>query len=274
MRRSSRSEGQCALNPFSASLCLPPGFLASSPGIRQPFRLLPPFLFGRRPCLPHAIETHSCKWQSLISLVMRGSFFHNLKDGSFIFGFSEQKSSLLPPNTTMARRDAQITAHKVVSVCIALTISYSILCIAVFLRVKRGICSTTSSGVNLSIAFVRPEKKPVNVQLTVLQATLTIIVLGLRCYLVFQQRSRALQTISPSNASPQLESTCVASIQILVFLWVILAICIDLPIALRAPFCLNNPLPEWQDNLKQQIWRYGLPCRLHRLLVALSVLMA
>jgi hypothetical protein len=54
---------------------------------------------------------------------------------------------------------------------------------------------------------------------------------------------------------------------------VILA-CINLLVAVRAPVCLDQPLPEWQNNLKEQNWRYGLPCRLHRGLVAMSVLMA
>ncbi|KIY00771.1 uncharacterized protein Z520_03436 [Fonsecaea multimorphosa CBS 102226] len=150
-----------------------------------------------------------------------------------------------------------VTAYRITNVCIILTLGYSILSIAVFLRTKGAVCSTTSSGVNLSIAFSLP----------------TIMIMGVRCYLMFQQRSKALQTISPSTASPRLESACTTCVQVLVILWMILG-CVNLLVALRAPTCLREPLEAWQNELQEQNWRYGLSCRLHRALVALSVLMA
>ncbi|KIW32644.1 uncharacterized protein PV07_04174 [Cladophialophora immunda] len=149
------------------------------------------------------------------------------------------------------------TAYKIIDICIIMTLAYSILCLAVFLKAKGAVCSTTSSGVNLSIAFSLP----------------TIIIMGLRCYLMFQQRSNSLQTISPSTASPRLESACTTCVQVLVFLWMILG-CLNLLVALRAPTCLGEPLEEWQNDLEEQNWRYGLSCRMHRAVVALSVLMA
>ncbi|OAP60145.1 hypothetical protein AYL99_05147 [Fonsecaea erecta] len=150
-----------------------------------------------------------------------------------------------------------VTVYRVINICIILTLAYSILCMAVFLRTKRAVCSTTSSGVNLSIAFSLP----------------TIITMGVRSYLMFQQRSKALQTISPATVSPRLAAACATCVQVLVFLWMILG-CVNLLVALRAPTCLREPLEEWQNDLQGQNWRYGLSCRLHRALVALSVLMA
>ncbi len=109
--------------------------------------------------------------------------------------------------------------------------------------------------------------------LTALESLPTIAIVGIRCYLIIRQRSKSLHTISPSKASPRLESACAAAIQFLVLFWVILAAFILL-VAVRAPICLNQPLPAWQNNLKEQNWRYGLSCRLHRGLVAFSVLLA
>ncbi|KIW85121.1 hypothetical protein Z517_00510 [Fonsecaea pedrosoi CBS 271.37] len=97
--------------------------------------------------------------------------------------------------------------------------------------------------------------------------------MAIRCYLMFRQRSKVLQTISPSTASPRLEALCTTCVQVLVFLWMILG-CLNLLVALRAPTCLRGPLEEWQNDLKEHNWRFGLSCRLHRALVALSILMA
>ncbi|KAJ9604835.1 hypothetical protein H2200_010950 [Cladophialophora chaetospira] len=131
------------------------------------------------------------------------------------------------------------TTYRILIISIVLVLAYGIFIVAAFLRAKAAVCSTTSPGIDLSIAFKR----------------------------------RSLQAISPSAASPRLESACAAIVQFLVLLWVILA-CVNLLIAIRAPVCLDQPLPEWDDNLMEQSWRYGASCRIHRVLVALSSLMA
>ncbi|KIW91623.1 uncharacterized protein Z519_07591 [Cladophialophora bantiana CBS 173.52] len=148
-------------------------------------------------------------------------------------------------------------ANRIINVCVILTLAYSILCMAVFLRAKGAVSPTTSSGVDLSIAFSLP----------------TIFIVGIRGYFIVRQRTRAFQTISPSTAPPKLERACTTCVQVLVFLWMILG-CVNLLVALRAPTCLKRPLEEWQNDLEEQNWRYGLSCRLHRALVALTVLMA
>ncbi|EXJ91950.1 hypothetical protein A1O3_00500 [Capronia epimyces CBS 606.96] len=108
-------------------------------------------------------------------------------------------------------------------------------------------------------------------------------------------------TISPSSSAPpstpphpRLERLSVHSVRCLMLLWMILGCC-NLLVALRAPICLNQPLDQWRKQqeeqqqqagdrdrdrdshtniLHDQIWRYGMSCRLHRGLVALSILMA
>jgi hypothetical protein len=55
----------------------------------------------------------------------------------------------------MARQDRNNTAaYRIIAVCFVLTLAYSMFIIAVFLRAKAAVCSTTSAGINLSIAFV------------------------------------------------------------------------------------------------------------------------
>jgi hypothetical protein len=54
----------------------------------------------------------------------------------------------------------------------------------------------------------------------------------------------------------------------------LLAGCVLLPVALRAPICLSEPLQQWKSDLAGSDWRYGLSCRLHRSIVALSILTA
>ncbi|KAI1621822.1 hypothetical protein EDD37DRAFT_636319 [Exophiala viscosa] len=154
-------------------------------------------------------------------------------------------------------RRKRTTFFRVANVCTVLILAYSILCISSFLVAKQAVCSTTATGIYFAIAFSIP----------------TILTAGLRCYLIFRQRQNS-QTISPSLALPRLDSACVAAVQCLVALWMILAGCSLLPIALRAPVCLSQPLPQWQGDLAENNWRYGLSCRLHRAVVALSVIMA
>ena len=50
------------------------------------------------------------------------------------------------------------TVYRIINACTALALAYSIVCIAVFLRVRGAVCSTTSAGVDLSIALVSARK--------------------------------------------------------------------------------------------------------------------
>jgi hypothetical protein len=164
------------------------------------------------------------------------------------------------------------TVYKIGNVCFVLVFTYIALFVAVLLHLKCAVWSTTASGVDLTLALVG-QPQNCHVEANIQQAVPTVIICGIRCYLLFRQRA-PLQKITPSTASPRLESTCVTGAQILACVWMIVAICVNLPVALRAPICLDKPLPQWQNDLDERSWRYGIACKLHRVLVALSVLIA
>ncbi|KIW57813.1 hypothetical protein PV05_02371 [Exophiala xenobiotica] len=155
------------------------------------------------------------------------------------------------------RKDKRISIYRVANLCVVLILSSSILCIARLLLVKGAVSSTIAPGIYISVGLSIP----------------TIIAASIRCYLIFRRRQH-LQTISPSPALPRLDSACATIVQCLILLWMLLAGCVLLPVAFRAPICLSEPLQQWKNDLAGNNWRYGLSCSLHRTIVALSILTA
>jgi hypothetical protein len=49
----------------------------------------------------------------------------------------------------------KMALYRVMNLCLVLTVAYSLLCLAIFLRVKGAVCSTTSPGIDFALGFVR-----------------------------------------------------------------------------------------------------------------------
>jgi hypothetical protein len=63
----------------------------------------------------------------------------------------------------MARMSTnKATVQKIVNVCVVLVFTHSALFVAVLLHIKDAVCSTTTSGVDLSLALVSPQDEMIN----------------------------------------------------------------------------------------------------------------
>lgn len=105
------------------------------------------------------------------------------------------------------------------------------------------------------------------------QSVLTLCILGARFYLPRLHRQAFPGNIpNTSRHLLWLETTCRRGIKCLLWLWAALSGW-NLMIAVRAPICLHKPLGKLQGGLLENSWKFGYSCRIHRTIVALSVIL-
>ncbi|KEF63655.1 uncharacterized protein A1O9_01633 [Exophiala aquamarina CBS 119918] len=144
-----------------------------------------------------------------------------------------------------------------ISTILAFVLAYAILCLAIFLRAKRAVSSTIALGVDLSIAL----------------SILSLCILGARFYLQ-SLHSQKLRSNTPITSRPvlRLGVACRQGTKCLLWFWTALSGW-NLVIAVRAPICVRHPSMRPQGGLFENSWKFGFLCRIHRTIVAFSIIL-